>query len=92
MFFKKHRISCIVIIIILIMWMSGTIPSYCARIAAIHYVNTHYSNDNLTFKGVDFSGPHNVYLAYFKTQSGEQISFLVVPKMLPLTVFDTLVE
>lgn len=85
---KSRRITIVVIVILLILglWISGTIPEQIGKMTATSYVKENHEDRGLVFVRIDFSSAHGDYFAVFKDSNGEVYNFLMHSKFLPTTV------
>jgi len=91
--YKRFRYKLCVVLLILVglLWIQGTIPSYIGKITAMNYVKENYSHLKLEFSEIQYSKSHGNYFAVFEDLQGEAYSFQLESKYMPTTIwFDPL--
>lgn len=83
---KKRRITIIIVIAVVTLWLTGIIPMQIAKISGTSYVNKHFPEMALGCVGIEYADVFGDYLIAFEDKNGMRYSCVIGPELLPITL------
>lgn len=76
---KRIIIPISIVILLVILWLTGVIPTGLCILSATNYINKQYPNRSFDYSFIEYSKAHGEYFVHFVDKDGKKIALMVSP-------------